>query len=186
VGAFLKTLQLDPTYPGANLNLGRIYHQRHEGDKARRYLRNEHMLMPSEPQVLMELSNLLLDTGETAIALNCLKRLTEKEPSNANAWQNLAVAFFHSDRYDEGILASKEALRCDSSHLMAMYNLAVAYEHLGKFDEALSWCRTALGVDPRESTFQKLELRLRVMQLRARVVGAMRRVLRLGRKTQVS
>jgi tetratricopeptide (TPR) repeat protein len=140
------------------------------------------MLMPADPQVLMELSNLLLDSGETTTALSCLKRLTDKEPSNANAWQNLAVAYFHSDRYEEGIIASREALRCDSSHLMAMYNLAVAFEHLGRYEEALCWCRTALGIDPRESTFQKLELRLRLMQVRAKVMKAVRKVLRLPRK----
>jgi tetratricopeptide (TPR) repeat protein len=182
----LNTLQLDPTYPGAHLNLGRIYFQSQEHGKARRHLRNEHMLMPENPQVLMDLSNLLLDTGETTTALSCLKRLVDKEPGNANAYQNLAVAFFHCDRYEEGIAACKESLRCDSQHVMAMYNLAIAFEHLGQFDAALGWVRSAVAADPREAIFQKLEFRLRVMQLRAKVTGVMGRVLRLKKSKQIS
>jgi hypothetical protein len=62
---------------------------------------------------------------------------------------------------------------------MAMYNLAVAFEHLGQFDAALGWVRSALAAEPSEAIFQKLEFRLRVMQLRSRVTSAMKRVLRL-------
>jgi len=64
---------------------------------------------------------------------------------------------------------------------MAMYNLAVACEQLGKYDEAVGWVRAALAVDPRETSFQKLELRLRFLQLRAKVGGIVRKVLRLKR-----
>ena len=181
ITAFLKTLELDPTYPGAHLHLGRIYHQRHEAEKARRHLRNEHLLGPDDPQMMLDLSNMLLDCGENATAVVCLKRLTEKEPQNANAWQNLAVAYFHGNRHDEGIAASHEALRCDPSHLMAMYNLAVAFEQLNRYEEAVAWVRTALAVDPREPAFQKLELRLRFMQLRSKVARMVRKVLRLDR-----
>ena len=175
----MKTLQLDPTYPGAHLHLGRIYHLRQESEKARRHLRNEHLLVPEDPQMMLDLSNLLLDCGETSTAVVCLKRLTEKEPGNANAWQNLAVAYFHGDRHDEGIAASRQALQCDPSHMMAMYNLAVAFEQLGRHGEALEWVRTALAIDPRESAFQKLEIRLRFMQMKSKVGGVMRKVLRL-------
>jgi tetratricopeptide (TPR) repeat protein len=181
IGAFLKTLQLDPTYPGAHFHLGRIHHQRHDAEKARRHLRNEHLLMPDDPQMMLDLSNLLLDSGETGTAVACLKRLTEKEPQNANAWQNLAVAYFQCDRFDDGIAASREALRCEPSHLMAMYNLAVAHEQMGQYDQAIGWVRSALAIDPREASFQKLELRLRFMQLRARVGRVVRRVFLLGR-----
>jgi tetratricopeptide (TPR) repeat protein len=142
------------------------------------------MLMPENSQVLMDLSNLLLDTGETTTALSCLKRLVDMEPNNANAFQNLAVVYFHCDRYEEGIAACKKSLQCDPRHVMAMYNLAVAFEHLGQFDAALGWVRSALATDSCEPIFQKLEFRLRVMQLRSRVTGAMKRVLRLRKSKQ--
>ena len=134
--------------------------------------------------MMLDLSNLLLDCGETSTAVVCLKRLTEKEPDNANAWQNLAVAYFHSDQYDEGVAASGQALRCDPSHLMAMYNLAVAFEQLGRYEEAVNWVRTALAIDPREPAFQKLEVRLRFLQLRSKVGGVMRKVLRLRKPSR--
>ena len=42
---------------------------------ARRHLRAELVLRPQDPQVLLDLSNLLLDTGQCRAAVACLKRL---------------------------------------------------------------------------------------------------------------
>ena len=107
--------------------------------------------------MMLDLSNLLLDCGETSTAVVCLKRLTEKEPGNANAWQNLAVAYFHSDQFEEGIAASQQALRCDPSHLMAMHNLAVLSAGNGQnapdYDTASKWFGAASAFGLADSQF---------------------------------
>jgi tetratricopeptide (TPR) repeat protein len=179
--AFTRTLRLDPTYPGAHLHLGRIHLSRQERDKARRHLRNEHLLMPEDPRILLDLSNLLVDAGETRVAIACLKRLTQIQPRNPSAWQNLAVAFFLRGRYDDGIAASHQALQREPAHLMAMHNLAIAYERMRQYDDALRWVRSALSIDPKDATFQRLELRLRVLKLRSRAMGALRSIFGLRR-----
>ena len=165
-----KTLQLDPTFPGAHLHLARMHHRRRETVEARRHLRGELLLSPRTRTILLSLANLLLDTGEPRLAAASLKRLVQIEPNNASAWQNLAVAQFARDRYGDGIDACRRALACDPDNPLAIYNLALAYEHLGRYDEAMDWVRVGLEKDAKDTSLQKMELRLRVLQLQSRVV----------------
>jgi tetratricopeptide (TPR) repeat protein len=125
----------------------------------------------------MDLSNLLVDTQQPRAAVACLKRLVQIEPSNASAWQNLAVAQFMTGRYEDGIDSCQECLRLDPPNAQALYNLALALEHLGRFEEALSWVRRGLARDPRDVWLQQLELRIRVLRWRGRLVRALRALL---------
>lgn len=175
--AFTKALQLDPTHPAAHLRLGELYHRRHEPVQARKHLRAEVALRPSDPQVLLDLSNLLVDTQQTRAAVACLKRLTGLDPSNVDAWQNLAVAQFMIGRYQDGVASCQEALARDADNVMAIYNLALAYEHLGRYVDALEWVRKGLKTAPKDISLQKLELRVRVLNWKDWVLRIARTVL---------
>ena len=83
---------------------------------------------------------------------------------------------FFVGRYIDGIASFRECLRLDSHNAQALYNLALAYEHLGQFDEALTWVRRALDRDGKDASLQRLELRIRILRLRSRVVRAVRRL----------
>ena len=48
--------------------------------------------------------------------------------------------------------------------------LALAYEHVGEFEEARKWIRRGLLRDSRDVGFQRLEFRVRVMKIRAKIV----------------
>jgi hypothetical protein len=77
----------------------------------------------------------------------------------------------------EGIVSCHEALRRDPANLMAIYNLASAHEHLKQYDEAMSWVKKGLEKGPGDSPLQKLELRIKVLRFRERVVRIVRGVL---------
>jgi tetratricopeptide (TPR) repeat protein len=179
--AFTKVLQLDPTYPGAHLRLGELHHRRRELQPARKHLRAELVLRPQEPQILLDLSNLLLDTGQTRAAVACLKRLVQVDPGNVDAWQNLAVAQFMVGRYDEGIASCQEALQRDPANAPSFYNLALAYEHLKRYDDAARWIQKGLDRWPNDLSLQKLELRVRVLKWKDRIVRMFQTLITAGR-----
>jgi superkiller protein 3 len=161
---FRRTLALDPTFPGAHLRLAELHHRRGERSPARKHLRAEMLLRPTDPRVVIDLSNLLMDTGLTRAAVVCLKRLTAHHPDEPDGWQNLAVAQFLSGRYEEGIESCRQVLALDSNNLTAMYNLALAHERIGYYDQATFWVQQGLRIDPRDAAMQKLELRIRVLR----------------------
>ena len=103
-----------------------------------------------------------------------VKRLVQAQPKNPRAWINLAVANFTRERYTDGIDACRKALACDGDSLVAIFNLALAHEHLRKYDEAMDWTRHGLSKEPKDVSLQKMELRLRVLQLRSRAAAALK------------
>jgi tetratricopeptide (TPR) repeat protein len=162
--AFRRSLALDPTFPGAHLRIAGIHHARGERTLARKHLRAEMLLRPQDAQILLELSNLLIDTGLARASIACLKRLVSLDPEHADGWQNLAVAQFLCDRFDEGIESCRRCLAIDSRHVMAVYNMALAFERLRKYEQATYWVEEGLRLDPRDASLQRLELRIRVLR----------------------
>ncbi|MDB5296792.1 MAG: hypothetical protein JWO31_2775 [Phycisphaerales bacterium] len=176
--AFRRALTLDPTFPVAHLRLAALHHARGERALARRHLRAEVLLRPRDPRVLLELSNLLVDTGLARTAVACLKRLVAADPGHAQGWQNLAVAQFLSDRFDDGIASCQRCLAADPKNVMAVYNLALAHERLGRYEDAARWIADGLRLAPRDASLQQLELRVRVLRWKERLGRVVRRVVR--------
>jgi protein O-GlcNAc transferase len=147
--AFRRALALDPTFPGAHLRLAELHHRRGERTLARKQLR---------------------------AAVACLKRLVALVPDHVDGWQNLAVAQFLTDRYEEGIESCRACLAEDPTNVMAVYNLALAHERVGAYEQATYWVGEGLRLSPRDVSLQKLELRIRVLRWKDWIVRAVRAV----------
>jgi hypothetical protein len=59
---------------------------------------------------------------------------------------------------------------------MFAYNLALAYEHLRNYPESRRWLGTGLELEPDDQSLQRLELRVRFLELRHRVLNALGRL----------
>jgi Flp pilus assembly protein TadD len=179
--AFRKVLALDPTFGGAHHCLGRLCLQRREVAAARSHFHAESMLRPQDPRLLLELSNSLLDIDDTRTAIANLKRLTQTQPDNKQAWQNLAVAQFMRKHYADGIASCHRALELDPASLTAMYNLALAFECQSEWELALSWIRKARALQPTDPSIADLEFRIGFCRVKATAASLIRRVLRMNR-----
>jgi tetratricopeptide (TPR) repeat protein len=169
-----NALHLDPTFTGAHMGLGRIHLRRGELAEARNHLRAELQLRPQQPALLLELSNLLVDSGESRSALVCLKWLVGLAPDWTAGWLNLAVVQFLRGHYHEGIASCMNVLAKHGDNPVAMYNLALAHERLGQYRSALTWVRRAQLVDASDIALQRLELRVRLLWMKARAAKLIR------------
>jgi len=163
--SFHRVLQLDPTYPCAHMRLGELYQRLRNRAEARRHLRAELLLRPDDSETLLDLSNLLLDNGQSRAAIACLKRMTSLQPADAQAWHALAVAQFIRGLFADGISSCERAIEIDPKNVQTYYNIALAHERVGNYGRALVWVRRGLDVDPKNENFQKLEFRFRVMNV---------------------
>jgi tetratricopeptide (TPR) repeat protein len=172
--AFAKVLQLDPTYPAAHLRLGELYFRQRDILRARKHLRAEVLLRPSEARVMADLATLLAETGQNRAAVACLKRLVQAEPKNVNALQNLAVAQFMVGRFEEGIETCRAALEVSADNVVIIYNLALALDRLGRRREALRWVRKGLAIDANDISLQRLRVWVHLHRLRDKTTKAIR------------
>ena len=132
-------------------------------------MRAELLLRPQDSQLLLDLSNLLMDNGQRRAAVACLKRMVAAQPDNISGWQNLAVAQFMRGQYDDGIVSCRQVLARDSKNLPTIFNLALACEQLGRYDRALHWVMLGLSIEPRDAAFANLKFRLRTLKTMQRL-----------------
>ena len=66
-------------------------------------------------------------------------------------------------------------MELEPNNLASHHNLVLALERVGEYDQSLAACAKAMEISPDDSGLQKLELRVRVLKIRAKV-------LRVGRK----
>ncbi|MGH7177749.1 MAG: tetratricopeptide repeat protein [Tepidisphaeraceae bacterium] len=170
-----RALALDPACSGAHMHLAAVHLRRGETELARKHLRGELLLNPESPQLLMDLSNLLIDARDFRSASACLRRLVSAQPRNFGAWLNLGVAQFLRGRFADGLSACEQALRLDPRSVMARFNLALAHGQSAHYDAALAQVRDGLRHAPRDTTLQRLEFRLKVLRFRSRVARIVRR-----------
>jgi len=69
-------------------------------------------------------------------------------PQCVRAHNNLGVAYFKSEKVDEGISECKRALAIKPNYAEAHYNLGVDYLKRGKVDEAIAEYKQALAIKP--------------------------------------
>ncbi len=158
--------------------MGELFQRQRNRAEARKHLRAELLLRPSDPRTLLDLSNLLMDNGQSRAAIACLKRMITLDPANVSGHQNLAVAQFMRGQYADGIATCEEALRRDPASLLTVYNLALAYQTVREYGTGPAGGSTAgWNSTPATRTCNGLEFRLRVLRAVQPIRRAVRKLL---------
>ena len=79
------------------------------------------------------------------------KEWTKAEPENFLSWFELGFANSELGRYDNAIVAYREALRINSEYANAWYNLGNAYRNINRYDDAIDAYREALRIKPEDA-----------------------------------
>ena len=66
-------------------------------------------------------------------------------------------------------------------NVTAIFNIALAHEHQQHYTEAMAWTRRGLEINPKDASLSHLELRLRMLQLRAAILRGFKSL--IGRRS---
>ena len=75
--------------------------------------------MPNDLRMYVNLASLMLESGDADAAIAQYRMIVDRDPSFADAWLNLGVAYGNAGRYDEARQAWEMTIRLDSGNRTA-------------------------------------------------------------------
>ncbi|MEL6739058.1 MAG: tetratricopeptide repeat protein [Planctomycetota bacterium] len=166
-------LRLDADYPGARRRLTGLLLKRARAEdlpRAGDLLRLEKRAMLATPDDfdrddVADLGSLLLDAGMARDAVTVLRESVSRFEGDHELHHLLGVALLESDRVQEGVEHTRQALVFHPRYVPAMHNLALAYMRQKHWLRARYWANRALKIDPHDEPLRRLRLKLRLRAL---------------------
>ena len=99
----------------------------------------------------------LFHAQEYKKAVNHLKKVTQKDPSNTRAWLLLGDSYRGLGKQKKAIKAYEKALRIDASHKDALFGLGISYANLRKHPQAIAVLKHLVEIDPSNAKAHRAE-----------------------------
>jgi Tfp pilus assembly protein PilF len=135
------------------INLGAIYFERGDYDRALDLNRRALQVSPKMAEAYVNIGLILQQRGEVVQAVESYIRATQLDAKLITAWLNLASAYTAIEEDAKAVEAARQAVTLEPDSPMAHNNLAVALYFSGEYVDAQQHLERAselgYGVDPR-------------------------------------
>lgn len=145
---YRRYLKGDPDNAEVLHTLGGLYYQLEDLEAAGRYLQMAHEADPTNLDFLGDLGAFHTMHGNHEAAIECLRRVVAQAPDYAQAWYNLAMAFYGAQRFSEAVSALESAVSAAPDFAGAYCNLGRILMELGQLKKAEEAYRKAITVQP--------------------------------------
>ena len=146
--AFLKALKTDPTYGDAWSNLGTVYTNTKQYDKAIDAYKNALKLIPDSNALYIDLGLAYATSGHVKEALEAFQNALRIKPDDAEALYNLGLAYGNQKDYQAAQEAFIAAVQAKPDYWEARQALGVTYHLQGQTDKAITIWRAILKENP--------------------------------------
>lgn len=145
-----KALQKEPKdYPLVHFNLGVVYNDMGDYEKAMLHLRRSLQGEPGNPRIYQELGTLYLRMGDLERARDHFDEVLKMNPYLGPAHAGLGDIYARQGRFDKAVEKYRFALRVEPDLSKARIRLGEAYLKMGRVREALFEIKEAMAMDPK-------------------------------------
>jgi tetratricopeptide (TPR) repeat protein len=106
---------------------------------------------PENPQILMLYGEVLLESGETAKAIEQYKKALSIDPSRFNVWQRLLFTYTDKKDADSLIRYSEKAMRFFPNHAVVHYLNGIGHYNKKEFQPAIKSLNRAIDLQPEDN-----------------------------------
>lgn len=145
---FLKALELAPDRPSVLTNLSIVYTQQNKLTQALELVQKALESDSGEPLYWLQNGIVQLRLEDYDGALNSLNRALEKNPSLAEAHNNLGGTFKELNRFEEALASYDRAISLKPGYAEAYCNRGIVLRKLSRLDEALESYEKAVSLKP--------------------------------------
>jgi len=146
--SFRDALRINPDFPAAHDELGRVLERSGQAAEAVEHYRQAVRLRPDYATAQVDLGNALLRVNNLPDAITHYEQALQHRPDYANAHNNLGVALARLGQMQEAVGHWEQAVRIDPDYAEAHCNLGVALAKAGRIPEGIEHLRQALRINP--------------------------------------
>ena len=146
-----KFLEIDPNHAAAHSNLGIIFKQSGDHQKAKKCYEKAIEINPKFLDAHNNLGNLYKELGETLNAKSCYEKAIEINPNYIDAHFNLANLFKELGDHQKAKKCYEKVIEINPKFFEAHNNLGVVFQELGEAQNAKSCYEKAIEINPNYS-----------------------------------
>jgi len=144
---YKKILKTNPNYAGVYYNLGIMYKELEEYQKAIGYYEKAIQIDPNHTQAHNNLGMVFKESEELQKAISCFQKAIHIQPNYADAHNNLGLAFIKLREYQKAISCFQKAIQLNPNHASAHTNLGIVLKELGEYQKAISCYEKAIQIN---------------------------------------
>ena len=135
IGYYMKAADQDAEYYDAYMELGFLYHCRHN-PLAISYYNNALNCRPNDFLALYDLGMFYQETGEYEKAISEYKMILQNDSTNKLALHNIGWIYHELGQYETAVAFFTKAIQQDETFIAAIYNRGLCFEKLKQYDYA--------------------------------------------------
>ena len=135
--------------PRIFINLGSIYSQMKDFDKAIMLFDESIKKFPKSLEAYTNLANVLVIKGKSDIAKKILNKAIELNPKYLRPYSDLAAIFVNERNFERAEFFLRKSLGINPKNINTLVNLACVLKDLGDSEQAEGFLRYALQINPK-------------------------------------
>lgn len=153
---FQKTIALEPANARYSYEMALAYYGMNDDANALKYmLEAGEKGYKKDAEYMQNLSTALLNTGNFNEALEMMKQLLAKRPTDVGLMDMMAEACYDAGKWEEAIEFYNKILTVDEKKAEAVYMMGMAYQKKGQVENGRALCDKAIAMDPKLSSLKQ-------------------------------
>ena len=145
-----QVLKINPNHIDAHNNLGIIFKNLGENEKAINCYQKAIAINPNYANAYSNLGLVFKNLGENEKAINCYQKAISLNPNLVDAYNNLGIIFEQLGQNKKAINFYQKAIAINPNYANAYNNLGVIFKKLGQNQDAINCYQKAIAINPND------------------------------------
>jgi len=145
---WLDTAEKSPNKPRVLNNLGAVYNNRRQYNRALPFLNRGLSLAPNFYPLYLNRGRSLMELGATQAALSDFLTALKLRPDEGDVHLNVAALYAQLGDYEKALFHHQRSIELLPDSAAAYNNRASTYTRMGRYDLAIADCQKALSLNP--------------------------------------
>lgn len=145
---YLKALKVDPEFAITHNNLGLVYFERNQCDKALERFNSSIKYDPTYPKPVNNLGAVYYEFQDYDKAIEYFEKSLKIKPGYSRAYLNIGRAYLYKGDFQKSLSALKKTLELDPYDTDAYFHIAENYSAQGQYRAAVEALNKAIAITP--------------------------------------